>query len=94
MNDYPCPQYERLPLTQAMIDALMRSIASGRKEVAYGTKKIVYHNVADQLKILEWMQANLNGCGTMGRVSMDYDNGLYSGRQGLYEAEEENFNRF
>lgn len=92
--DNPCPQYEPLPLTQDMIQKMLQSIASGRKEIAYGTKKIVYHNVADMLKVVQWMQAQLNGCGNMGRITMDYDNGLYGGRQGYAEAEEENSNRY
>lgn len=92
--EYPCPQYEPLPLTQEMILNLTRAISSGRKEITYGTKKIVYHNVADQLKILQWMQSQLNGCGSMGRIAMDYDSGLNGSRYGYGEAEEENYSRF
>lgn len=89
----PCPSVALPPVTMELYTALLEAATSGEKEITYADKKIVYHNVADLMKVLSWMWRILNGQASGGRIAMTYESGLTRPRYGL-ETEEEDFRHY
>lgn len=49
-----------MALTQAEADALRAAIAAGVKSIAYSDRRVEYHPLADMLKALEIVEAEVS----------------------------------